>query len=232
MLNDNFSVMLLDLPHVLIKLVNDLDYNRIFCHRSCFISNYNAFSPHCILHGLETLFGHPFKVDNVTSMCSRLSVARVLVKLGITKNYPDRVWISPKKFVYIHHIKTEVFPHFCAHCKCIGHLRGDCHLLSSGPKIVPNNATTLINSDGNATFAKDNLFIVVIPTLTSTLPINDLVSNNVNDVTDLSTVEFNEGLVVDSVCHGVEARVVVHSGSVPVSGENSSDVGPAVGVDR
>ncbi|KAH0465574.1 hypothetical protein IEQ34_005677 [Dendrobium chrysotoxum] len=39
LLNGDFSITQLDMSHVLIKLVNDLDYSRVFYHRSYFVSN-------------------------------------------------------------------------------------------------------------------------------------------------------------------------------------------------
>ncbi|KAL0916949.1 hypothetical protein M5K25_014504 [Dendrobium thyrsiflorum] len=39
-LNGDFSVTQLDPSHVLIKLVKDLDYSRVFYHRSYSVSNY------------------------------------------------------------------------------------------------------------------------------------------------------------------------------------------------
>ncbi|KAH0464801.1 hypothetical protein IEQ34_004904 [Dendrobium chrysotoxum] len=36
--NGVFSVTLLDQSHVLIKLENDIDYSRVFCHRSYLVS--------------------------------------------------------------------------------------------------------------------------------------------------------------------------------------------------
>ncbi|KAL0914774.1 hypothetical protein M5K25_015153 [Dendrobium thyrsiflorum] len=38
-LSGEFSVTLLDAKHVLIKLINDLDYCRVFAHRSYFVNN-------------------------------------------------------------------------------------------------------------------------------------------------------------------------------------------------
>ncbi|KAH0467611.1 hypothetical protein IEQ34_002644 [Dendrobium chrysotoxum] len=39
-LNGEFLVTLLNLSHVIIKLVSDLDYSRVFCHRFYFVNNY------------------------------------------------------------------------------------------------------------------------------------------------------------------------------------------------
>ncbi|KAH0456039.1 hypothetical protein IEQ34_013946 [Dendrobium chrysotoxum] len=107
--NGDFSVTLLDHSHVLIKLVNDLNYSRVFSHKSYFVSNCYINIPQLtttfflprILHRLGSLFSRPLKVDHETSICSRPSVARVLVELDITKKYFDKVWIGLEKFGYI-----------------------------------------------------------------------------------------------------------------------------------
>ncbi|KAL0911782.1 hypothetical protein M5K25_019946 [Dendrobium thyrsiflorum] len=168
MLSSDVLVTLLDQLHVLVKMSNDLDYYKVFCHRSYFVNNCYMkltkwsplvdvgvespiiliwvsfpnlcpymFSP-CILFGLGSIFGRLLKVDNATSVGSRPSVARVLVELAITKTYPNKVWLGPKKLGYIQQVVMEVFPAFCASCKCIGHLSGDCrsHLSSALPTAV------------------------------------------------------------------------------------------------
>ncbi|KAH0455090.1 hypothetical protein IEQ34_017014 [Dendrobium chrysotoxum] len=125
----------------------------------------------------------------------------------------------------------EVFPNFCVHSKCIGHLRDACHLLSSVLKNVHNNANSLNNSDGNVTVAKGNLFNVTISTLTPTLHVNDLVVDDVNVVTDLPAVALIGGNGDQLSSSAEENGVSVHYGLVPVVGEDPSDVGPIVGVD-
>lgn len=39
-LNADFSVTVLDEPYILIKLANDLNYSRVFCHKSYLLNNY------------------------------------------------------------------------------------------------------------------------------------------------------------------------------------------------
>ncbi|KAL0928477.1 hypothetical protein M5K25_000361 [Dendrobium thyrsiflorum] len=166
-LHADFSVMVLDQSHVLIKLSNDLDYSRIFYHRSYLVNNYfmkitkwsplldisiespvipiwisfpnlrpHLFSPR-ILHSLGSMFGRPLKVDSATSVGSRPSLARVLVELDITKNFADKIWLSPNKLGYIQSVEMEVFPAFCDHCKAIGHKRGECQTVSPNPVSDP-----------------------------------------------------------------------------------------------
>ncbi|KAL0903863.1 hypothetical protein M5K25_025919 [Dendrobium thyrsiflorum] len=128
-LNGEVSITLLDSSHILIKLTNDQNYCRVFCHRSYLVFNcymklmkwspsldvsvespvipiwvaFPLLRPHLytprILHGLGALFGKPLKIDAATSAGSRPSMARVLVELDITKSYPKQ---------------------------CIGHVAGNC----------------------------------------------------------------------------------------------------------
>ncbi|KAL0925336.1 hypothetical protein M5K25_003657 [Dendrobium thyrsiflorum] len=161
------SFHVLDQSHVLIKLFNDLDYSRIFCHRFYLVNNYfmkiskwsplldisiespvipiwvsfpnlrpHLFTPR-IFHSLGSMFGRPLNVDSATSVGSRPSLARVLVELDITKNFPDKIWLGPDKLGYIQSVVMEVFPGFCDHCKPIGHKRGECRIVSSNPVSVP-----------------------------------------------------------------------------------------------
>ncbi|KAL0916585.1 hypothetical protein M5K25_014111 [Dendrobium thyrsiflorum] len=119
-LNDDVSVTLLDQSHILVKLVNDLDYSRVFFHRSYLVNNcymkltkwsplvdigaespviliwisFPNLRPHLfspfILHGLGLLFGRPLKVDNAIAVGTRPYTARVLVEIDVTKKYIDK----------------------------------------------------------------------------------------------------------------------------------------------
>ncbi|KAL0926198.1 hypothetical protein M5K25_002408 [Dendrobium thyrsiflorum] len=175
-LHADFSVTVLDQSHILIKLSNDLDYSRIFCHRSYLVNNYfmkitkwspsldisiespmipilvsfpnlrpHLFSPR-ILHSLGSMFGRPLKVDSATSVGSRPSLARVLVELDITKNFPDKIRLGPDKLGYIQSVEMEVFPAFCDQCKAIGHKRGECRTVSPNPVSVPIIAANPLRS--------------------------------------------------------------------------------------
>ncbi|KAL0919993.1 hypothetical protein M5K25_009089 [Dendrobium thyrsiflorum] len=159
-LNGEASVTLLDHLHVLIKLENDLNYYKVFCHRSYLVHNcymkltkwsplldvgveslvipiwvsFPQLRPHLysprILHDLASIFSKPLKIDNATSVGSRPPVARVLVEIDITKTYPDKVWLGPDNLGYVQQVTMEDFPSFCASCKCIGHVLGNCRDLN------------------------------------------------------------------------------------------------------
>ncbi|KAI0492813.1 hypothetical protein KFK09_027089 [Dendrobium nobile] len=155
-LKGDVSVTVLDSTHILIKLENDLDYCRIFCHRSylifnCFLKitkwtpnldigvesptipiwiSFPHLRPHFfaprILFGLGELFGKPLKIDEATSVGSRPSIARVLVEIDITKNYPKLVWLGSDLLGYAQEVVFDDFPHFCDVCKKLGHISGKC----------------------------------------------------------------------------------------------------------
>ncbi|KAL0921471.1 hypothetical protein M5K25_008547 [Dendrobium thyrsiflorum] len=155
-----FSVTLLDPRHVLIKLENDLDYSRIFAHRSYYVFNcymkvikwsplfdisaespivliwisFPELRPHFfsprILLGMGSLFGRPLHIDNVTTMRSRPSVERVLVELVVIKQYPASIWLGPKKYGYVQKVVMNDFPEFCDHCKMLGHCKLQCYHLN------------------------------------------------------------------------------------------------------
>ncbi|PKU61990.1 hypothetical protein MA16_Dca026055 [Dendrobium catenatum] len=146
----------LDYSHILIKLSNDLDYCRVFCHRSylvfnCFMKitkwsptldigvespiipiwiSFPHLHPHFfaprILYGLAELFGKPLKIDEATSVGSRPSNARVLVEIDITKSYTKQVWLGSETLGYVQDVVFDEFPHFCSVCKCLGHVSGKC----------------------------------------------------------------------------------------------------------
>ncbi|PKU61924.1 hypothetical protein MA16_Dca017257 [Dendrobium catenatum] len=141
-----FSVTVLNHRNVLIKLVNDFDYCRMFSHRSYFVKNClmkvvkwspnldievespivpiwvsfpflrpHLFSPR-ILSGLGSLFGKPLKSDMATASGSRPSMARIMVELDVTKNYPDKIWVGSVETGYVQSVVFEDIPLFCMHC--------------------------------------------------------------------------------------------------------------------
>ncbi|KAL0909430.1 hypothetical protein M5K25_020300 [Dendrobium thyrsiflorum] len=188
-INGDVFVTLLDQSHILVKLVNDLVYSIIFCHRSYLVNNCymkltkwppfvdinigveylvipiwisfsnlwsHLFSPR-ILHGLGSR-----STVKATSIDSRPYVACILAELDITKKYPDKVWLGPKKFRYIQQVAMEVFPLFCGSCKSIWNSKGDYrpHSPSSLHVVYPNVSNHINvnnNHDENVVDVLDNL---------------------------------------------------------------------------
>ncbi|XP_020696925.1 uncharacterized protein LOC110109999 [Dendrobium catenatum] len=155
-LSGEFTVTILNPNNVLIKLANDLDYGRIFAHRSYFIFgcfmkiikwnpyldlseespivpvwlSFPELHPHLfsprILFGLGSIFGRPIQSDNNTAVGSRPFVARILVEMDISKSHPHSVWLGPDSLCYIQKVVMEGLPSFCSHCKEVGHKNSDC----------------------------------------------------------------------------------------------------------
>ncbi|KAL0907645.1 hypothetical protein M5K25_022065 [Dendrobium thyrsiflorum] len=158
-LKGEFSVTVLEAKNVLIKLADDLDYCRVFAHRSYFINNcymrlikwspsfdvdvespvvpiwvsFPNLRPHLfsprILQGLGSIIGRPLKIDQATSVGSRPSVARILVELDVSKQHPDKVWVGPDNLGYVQSVVLENVPPYCLHCKALGHSNEDCVVL-------------------------------------------------------------------------------------------------------
>ncbi|KAL0908366.1 hypothetical protein M5K25_022856 [Dendrobium thyrsiflorum] len=173
----DFSITLLNPKNVLIKLVNDLYYCRVFSHRSYFVGNcfmklfkwtphfdvtvespivpiwisFSCLRPHLfsprILHGLGSLFGRPLRTDNATSVGSRPFVARILVELDVTKRYASQVWLGSESMSYIQSVEMEKFPSYCFHCKSLGHLKDCCPILF--PSLGDPPALVEVNSVPN-----------------------------------------------------------------------------------
>ncbi|KAI0516225.1 hypothetical protein KFK09_008897 [Dendrobium nobile] len=153
------SVTILNPRNILIKLVNDFDYCRIFSHRSYFVSNCYMkvvkWSPNLdvevdspivpiwvsfpylrprlfsphILFGLDSLFGRTLKSDITAALVSRPSFARIFVELDVTKKYPDIILVGSPNTGYIQSLIFYDIPHFCMHCNSLGHLKEDFWIL-------------------------------------------------------------------------------------------------------
>ncbi|KAL0920788.1 hypothetical protein M5K25_009957 [Dendrobium thyrsiflorum] len=164
-LNGEFSVTILNAKNVLIKLVDDLDYCRVFAHRSYFINNcymrlikwspsfdvdveslvvpiwmsFPNLCPHLfsprILQGLGSIIDRPLKIDHATSVGSRPSVARILVELDVSKQHPNKVWVGPDNLGYVQSVVLENVLSYCLHCKALGHSNADCLVLH--PYLAP-----------------------------------------------------------------------------------------------
>ncbi|KAL0926169.1 hypothetical protein M5K25_002374 [Dendrobium thyrsiflorum] len=155
----SFSVSLLDARHIFINLSNELDYNRIFLKRSYYVRNFvmrilkwstdfdiHAESPICpvwlslpnlrmhffdikMLQAIGSLFGRPLQVDQPTANKTRPSVARILIEIDITKEYPEEIWLGSESNGYSQKVIFDQFPVFCSHCKMHGHVVDNCFIL-------------------------------------------------------------------------------------------------------
>ncbi|KAL0914760.1 hypothetical protein M5K25_015136 [Dendrobium thyrsiflorum] len=134
---------------MLIKLVNDLDYCRIFSHRSYFISNYFMklfkWTPHFDVNmespivpiwvSFPSLRPHLFSPRILHSLGPY--VARILVELDVTKRYTSQVWLGSESMGYIQSIEIEEFSSYCFHCETLGHSKEGCPILFPKLDVVP-----------------------------------------------------------------------------------------------
>ncbi|KAI0495361.1 hypothetical protein KFK09_025511 [Dendrobium nobile] len=188
----DFSVTVLNARNVLIKLVNDFDYCRIFAHRSYFVQNclmkVVKWSPHLdvevdspvvpiwvsfpllrphlfsprILFGLGSIFGKPLKSDLATASGSRPSVARILVEMDVTVKHADKVWVGSVESGYVQSVIFDDIPKFCVHCNSLGHSKGSCTILHS-----------------NLVTSKPTIDLGGVPVPTVSAEVEDVVNNNV-----------------------------------------------------
>ncbi|KAL0925760.1 hypothetical protein M5K25_004130 [Dendrobium thyrsiflorum] len=222
----DFSVSLLNPKNVLIKLVNDLDYCRVFSHRSYFVSNcfmwifkwsphfdvnvespivsiwvsFPSLRPHLfspqILHGLGSLFGRPLRTDNSTVNGLRPSVSRILVELDVTKRNVSQVWLGSENCCYVQPVSMKEFLLYCFHCKSLGHSKECC------PVLFPEVGVVSAVKETNASVD------VLKDPPDSCLPTDNAGGGNLGDV--VVTPVCDEGLmgnvVVPSLlCNGVSS---------------------------
>ncbi|KAL0906063.1 hypothetical protein M5K25_024525 [Dendrobium thyrsiflorum] len=240
-----FSITVLNNKNVLIKLRNDLDYSRVFSHRAYFVGNCfmklckwsalfdvsvespivpiwvsfpnlwpHLFSPR-ILHGLGSIFGRPLRLDNATANGSRPSVPRVLVELDITKRYPDRVWLGSDSVGYVQVVEMEEFSSYCVHCKSLGHLKAECHILhpnlksvsvhvSNKPLEVCGDVSGIPNDDVNVGLTQTNELNPVAQATTGLAPIDQVGSVLTSNVGCL------EQLVVVGIAEPVKSPLILN----------------------
>ncbi|PKU71221.1 hypothetical protein MA16_Dca007217 [Dendrobium catenatum] len=259
-LTEDFSVTLLDQSNVLIKLSNDMDYGRIFAHRSyfvygCFMKiikwsptldlseespvvllwiSFPSLRPHLfssrILFGLGSVFGRPIQNDNATAVGSHPSVARILVELDISKNYPDSVWLGPKKIGYVKKVVLEGLPNFFSHCKVVGHKKYEC------PKLIPNHHPVEPSAPSQLKSVPISLPIPIFPVKSSIPNVSlcvDGIYNNVvvpeNDVVIPAAGELNSDFDINVVNGDISPSVQAPvSFSKPILLEISGGMGDKV----
>ncbi|KAI0529408.1 hypothetical protein KFK09_001957 [Dendrobium nobile] len=249
-----FSVTVLNQKNVLIKLVNDLDYCRVFSHRSYFISNcfmklfkwtplFDVFvespivpiwasfpnlRPHLfsprILHGLGSMFGRPLRIDNATMNGIRPSVARILVELDVTKRYAKQVWLGSEAVGYTQLIELEDFPSYCFHCKSLGHVK-DCSPILFPNTMEPIHNCSEVDASNPVTVSEE------VPMVDEEVIVNainsSVVPGNV-DITILSpSVDVSKGRVIVCTESGFleeNGKLVVSSETVNLLGEGGNAV--------
>ncbi|KAL0903851.1 hypothetical protein M5K25_025905 [Dendrobium thyrsiflorum] len=197
------------------------------------------------------MFGRPLKVDNATFVGSRPSLARVLVELDISKNYPKQICLGPEKSGYIQRVQMEVFPAFCESCKHLGHLKGECSFASLSDLLTHMNpvlsvgkansnalvvSSLVVNKEG----AGGILSVVGLPVDTnvpvnvlgvSSLAVNEVgVAGDPNEVGLLvdTSVVLGVGCDVGSVALAPVGTVVSVTEFLHVGGVNEESCNPVV----
>ncbi|XP_020689347.1 uncharacterized protein LOC110104533 [Dendrobium catenatum] len=100
-----------------------------------------------VLHGLGSLLGRLLRTDKAITSRFRPSVARILIKLYITKQFPDHVWLGSEKFGYVQQVEMEEFPFYCSHCKALGHSNAGYLILH--PHLDVKSAPPTVNLQAN-----------------------------------------------------------------------------------
>ncbi|PKU72689.1 hypothetical protein MA16_Dca017700 [Dendrobium catenatum] len=90
-----------------------------------------------ILQAIGSLFGRPLQVDQATTNKTRPSVARILVEIDITKEYPKEIWLGSDSCGYSQKVEFDKFPIFCSDCKLHGHDINSCFVLN--PELKGNS---------------------------------------------------------------------------------------------
>lgn len=72
------------------------------------------------------------------------TLAKILVELHISKQYPHEVWLGLESKGYLQEVEIENLPPFCHHCKYYSHFIINYFILNPNLKNVANNV-----SEGN-----------------------------------------------------------------------------------
>lgn len=128
---------------------------------------------HRVLFAIGSIFGRPLQVDQAIASLTRPSLARILVEIDITKQFPKDIWLGSDLNGYYQEVQFENFPTFCSHCKLFGHLHSHCYALHPylrKKKDVPNNGVPKapsppLNASSNLGF---------IPSITIVKPVQPL----------------------------------------------------------
>lgn len=78
------------------------------------------------LSRIGSLLGVPVCADSCTTRQLRISYARLLIEMDVTKALPKDVWIEgPNGIAYAQKVLYEWAPPFCTKCNMVGHKCGD-----------------------------------------------------------------------------------------------------------
>jgi len=85
------------------------------------------------LSKIASRVGNPITTDKLTRTKERLSFARVMVEVDVSKELVSSVEMRlPTGVVYHQAVVFEFRPKYCKKCKVFGHMEGDCNKVSAG----------------------------------------------------------------------------------------------------
>ena len=167
-LKGSCSVGLLDSNHMIIQLVLEYDYTRIFVRRTWLVNNSSmtvfkwmldfkwnhelSIAPIWVnfpslplpffnmkyLLKLGFLLGWSLQVDSATSSFKPSSIARVLIEIDATQVPNRHIWIGDENFCHWRRVKSEDWPSYCPFCLTIRHTKLEC--FKNNPSLKPVKA--------------------------------------------------------------------------------------------
>ncbi|XP_022853766.1 uncharacterized protein LOC111375197 [Olea europaea var. sylvestris] len=147
----DYTIGLIDATHILIHLVHENDYARLFLKPLWYIDTPIApvwvsfpllpihFRAKSSLYAITKAIGLPLRIDEATSDLRRPSDARVRVEVNLDYDLPDRVWIEREKIGgYWQQVIYDQKPEFYYKCRHFGYLEVQCKLgiRSAPPPVV------------------------------------------------------------------------------------------------
>ncbi|KAL0449147.1 UNVERIFIED_CONTAM: hypothetical protein Slati_1471100 [Sesamum latifolium] len=145
-----YSIGVINIKHVLIKLHNEEDLSRIWLKQILFIEgfpmrifkwtpDFNSkiessivpvwirlpelpvhLFPKKALFGIASLVGSPLKLDEATADGFRPSVARVCVEIDLMKPRSASIWIGTEGKYFSQQVLYERCPKYCSQCRQLG----------------------------------------------------------------------------------------------------------------
>ncbi|KAL0367745.1 UNVERIFIED_CONTAM: hypothetical protein Sradi_3664600 [Sesamum radiatum] len=151
-----YSIGVINIKHVIIKLHNEDDMSRLWLKQILFIDGFPMrifkwspeFNPKIessvvpvwirfpelpfhlfqkkALFGIASLIGSPLKIDEATADGIRPSVARVCVEIDLMNPHPTSIWVGTEGRYYAQTVTYERLPKYCSHCRHLGHGMEQC----------------------------------------------------------------------------------------------------------
>ncbi|KAL8527088.1 hypothetical protein ACS0TY_005095 [Phlomoides rotata] len=158
-----FSWSFLNSRHILLRLQNEVDFNRLWLQTQFLISGCPmrifkwtpTFNPmlesslvpvwcdlpclpahlfnHSTLFYIGKMIGKPLQVDSATACCSRLSKARLCVEVDLREPRVHEVMLKIEDVLVEQKVFYDYVPPFCVLCSHVGHHKDDCYVYGNKP---------------------------------------------------------------------------------------------------